>query len=141
MPDLNKFLGIPFFPQRLSGKDSTCNAGDLSAIPGWGRSPGEGIGNPLHYFTRKIPWTEKPGRLQSVGSQRDTTEQIHTRPEFLDSEGSLLRAWGLIPGRGTKIPQATQRSQKINRQIPVSYTEIVLICIFIFGIIKLIIKT
>ena len=73
--------------------------------------------------------------------ESDTTEQIHTRPEFLDSEGSLLRAWGLIPGRGTKIPQATQRSQKINRQIPVSYTEIVLICIFIFGIIKLIIKT
>ena len=29
------------------GKESTCNVGDLGSIPGWGRSPGEGRGNPL----------------------------------------------------------------------------------------------
>ena len=29
------------------GKESTCNAGDLGLIPGSGRSPGEGNGNPL----------------------------------------------------------------------------------------------
>ena len=29
------------------GKESACNAGDLGLIPGWGRSPGEGNGNPL----------------------------------------------------------------------------------------------
>ena len=28
-------------------KASACNAGDLGSIPGWGRSPGEGIGYPL----------------------------------------------------------------------------------------------
>ena len=28
---------------------SACNAGDLDLIPGSGRSPGEGNGNPLHY--------------------------------------------------------------------------------------------
>jgi len=31
-------------------KESTCNAGDPSSIPGWGRSTGEGIGYPLQYF-------------------------------------------------------------------------------------------
>ena len=31
------------------GKESTCNAGDLRSIPGLGRSPGEGNGNPLQY--------------------------------------------------------------------------------------------
>ena len=31
------------------GKESTCNAGDLGSIPGLGRSPGEGNGNPLQY--------------------------------------------------------------------------------------------
>ena len=31
------------------GKASACNAGDLSLIPGSGRSPGEGNGNPLQY--------------------------------------------------------------------------------------------
>ena len=29
--------------------ESACNAGDLSSIPGWGRSPGEENGNPLQY--------------------------------------------------------------------------------------------
>ena len=31
------------------GKESTCNAGDPSSIPGLGRSPGEGIGYPLQH--------------------------------------------------------------------------------------------
>ena len=33
----------------LAGKESTCNAGDPSSIPGLGRSPGEGKGYPLQY--------------------------------------------------------------------------------------------
>ena len=37
------------FPDSSAAKESSCNAGDLSSIPGSGRSPGEGIGNPLHY--------------------------------------------------------------------------------------------
>ena len=40
------FLG---FPCGSAGKESTCNAGDLSSIPGSGRSTGEGIGYPLQY--------------------------------------------------------------------------------------------
>ena len=50
-------------------KASAYNAGDPGLIPGLGRSPGEGNGNPLQYSAWKIPWTEKPGRLQSMGSQ------------------------------------------------------------------------
>ena len=37
------------FPCGSAGKESTCNAGDLSLIPGLGRSPGEGKGYPLQY--------------------------------------------------------------------------------------------
>ena len=37
------------FPDSSVGKDSTCNAGDPSLIPGLGRSTGEGIGYPLQY--------------------------------------------------------------------------------------------
>ena len=36
------------FPHNSVGKESTYNAGDLSSIPGLGRSPEEGIGFPLH---------------------------------------------------------------------------------------------
>ena len=32
-----------------AGKESTCNAGDPGLIPGWKRSPGEGIGCPFQY--------------------------------------------------------------------------------------------
>ena len=40
------FLG---FPGSLDGKESACNAGDLGSIPGLGRSPGGGHGNPRQY--------------------------------------------------------------------------------------------
>ena len=41
------------FPGGLAGKESACNAGDLGSIPGLGRSPGEGNGYPLQYFSWK----------------------------------------------------------------------------------------
>ena len=44
------------------------DAGDTGSIPGSGRSPGEGNGNPLQYLAWRIPRTEDPGGLQSVGS-------------------------------------------------------------------------
>ena len=37
------------FPGGSAGKESACNAGGLGLIPGLGRSPGEGKGNPLQY--------------------------------------------------------------------------------------------
>ena len=45
-------------------------AGDLGLIPGLGRSPGGGHGNPLQYSPGETPWTEEPGGLQSIGVQR-----------------------------------------------------------------------
>ena len=58
------------FPGGSDGIVSACNVGDLGSIPGSGRSPGEGNGNPLQHFAWKIPWTEEPDRLQSMGPQR-----------------------------------------------------------------------
>ena len=37
------------FPGGSHGKESVCNAGDTDSIPGLGKSPGEGIGDPLQY--------------------------------------------------------------------------------------------
>ena len=36
-------------PYHSAGKESACNVGDMGSIPGLGRSPGEGNGNPLQY--------------------------------------------------------------------------------------------
>ena len=41
------------FPGISDGKESACNAGDLGSIPGSGRSPGEGNGNPLQVLAWK----------------------------------------------------------------------------------------
>ena len=105
-----QYKWVEGFPGSSTGKESTCNAGDPGSIPEAGRSPGEGIGNPLQYSWAspvahmvknppamweiwvqslgredpleegmathsivlgwRIPWTEKPGGLQSRGSQR-----------------------------------------------------------------------
>ena len=42
---------------------------DVGSIPGSGRSPGGGHGNPLQYSCLENLWIEKPDRLQSTGSQ------------------------------------------------------------------------
>ena len=45
--DMTEQLSTHTLPGGSDGKESACNAGDLSAIPGSGRFPGEGNGNPL----------------------------------------------------------------------------------------------
>ena len=42
-------------PWQLSSKESACDAGDAGLIPGWGRSPGGGHGNPLQYSCLENP--------------------------------------------------------------------------------------
>ena len=43
------------FPGVSDGKESTCNVGDLGSIPGLGRSPGRGHGNPFQYSCLENP--------------------------------------------------------------------------------------
>ena len=43
------------FPCNSVGKESACSAGDLGLIPGLGRSPGEGNGNPFQYHCLETP--------------------------------------------------------------------------------------
>ena len=60
------------FPGGSDSKEPAYNAGDPGSIPGLGRSPGGAHGNPLleNSLAWRIPWTEKPGGLQSIGLQR-----------------------------------------------------------------------
>ena len=52
------------------GKAFASNAGDLGSIPGLGRSPGEGNGNPLWYSCLENPMDGEACGLQSMGLQR-----------------------------------------------------------------------
>ena len=42
--------------------------GDTGSIPGSGRGPGEGMATHFNILTWRIPWTEEPDSLQSIGS-------------------------------------------------------------------------
>ena len=61
-------------PWCLSSKESSCNVGDLQEM--WVLSMGQedplekGIATRSSTLAWEIPWTEEPGRLQSMGSQR-----------------------------------------------------------------------
>ena len=77
------FLANPLFlllPHGSDGKESACNVGDLGLIPGLGRSPGGGHGNPLQYCSLKNPH----GQRSPVGyspwglKESDTTEWLST---------------------------------------------------------------
>ena len=58
------------FPGGSVVKSSSDKAGDTDSIPGLGRSPRVGNGTGFSILAWKIPWTEEPGRLQFMGSQR-----------------------------------------------------------------------
>ena len=69
----DKVLQRRNFPPGQHGQNrrrKTSEYGTQLSIAGPGRSPGEGNGDPLQYSCLRIPWTEKPGRLQSTESQR-----------------------------------------------------------------------
>ena len=73
------------FPGGSDGKVSVYNAGDLGSIPGSGRLPGEGNGNPLQYSCLEnpvdggawCPWGRK---------ELDTTEQLHSSKRCTDEK-------------------------------------------------------
>ena len=60
------------FPGGSDGKESACNLGDPSLIPGSGRSDPleKGMATHSSILSWRIPRTEEPGRVQSMRSQR-----------------------------------------------------------------------
>ena len=57
------------FPGGSDGKESARYAGDLGSIPGLGRSPGRGHGNPQVFLPEESPRTEEPGGVAKSHTQ------------------------------------------------------------------------
>ena len=57
------------FPYSSVGKESACNAEDLGSIPGSEDPLEKEMATHSSIFAWRIPWTEEPSRLQSMGSQ------------------------------------------------------------------------
>ena len=73
------------FPGGSDGKESACSAGDLGSIPGLGRSPGGGHGNPLQYSCLENPREQR----SLVGCSPWTCKELDTaeRPSAPTHEG------------------------------------------------------
>ena len=83
------------FPGGSEVKASACKVGDPGSVPGWGRSPGEGMATHSSILAWRMPWTEEPGRLQSVGQKEsDTTERLS---DFTFTF-HFLNPWSLLLG-------------------------------------------
>ena len=89
------------FPGDSSGKESLCNAGDLGSIPGLGRSPGGGYGNPLQYSSaslvaqmlKNLPAMQETW-IQSLGWEDPLEEDMATHPSILAWRSPMDRgAW------------------------------------------------
>ena len=59
-----------YFPGGSDGKEPACNAGDPGSSSGSGRSLEKGMATHSSVLAWEIPWTEEPGGLQSMESER-----------------------------------------------------------------------
>ena len=72
-------MGLPWW---LSGKESSSNSGDMGLIPGSGRSPGRGHGNPLQYSCLENPHGQRSLVATVKGVAKSETRlntQLQTR--------------------------------------------------------------
>ena len=78
------------------GKESACQAGDRGLIPGLGRAPLEKeVATHSNILVWKIPRTEEPGGLWSMGLQNQT--QLDNLTITKTHRDALLLTWGKIP--------------------------------------------
>ena len=133
------------FPDSSTGKESACNAGDPSLIPGSGRSAGEGIDYPLQYswaslvaqlvkslpamwetWVRSLGWDNPQGRegcpLQYSGLEISWTVQ----PMGSQRAG---RDWAAFTSLRNRDSQCERDMKHINTEVEV---QISLICLWFF---------
>ena len=81
------------FPGGSDGKESACSAGDLGLIPGSGRPPGEGNGNPLQYSCLGNPTDRGAWRATVHGVTKSQTVVTNTLLHWNSGGGTDL-PWG-----------------------------------------------
>ena len=75
-------------PYSSVGKESASNAGDPGSIPGSGRSPGEGNGNPIQYSCLKNPMDRGAWQaIQFMGSQESDMTQRLSHHQCTEADG------------------------------------------------------
>ena len=84
------------FPGGSVVKNLPANAGDVSSIPGLGRSPGKGNGNHSSIFAGIIPWTEELRKLQYMGLQRIRHDLVTQQQQISKPCSFALSVQGVV---------------------------------------------
>ena len=100
-PPTPVFLG---FSGGSDGKESTCNAGDVGSVPGLGRSPGEGHGDPLQYSCLENP--------MDGGAWRAAVHGVKKSRAWLKRRST---AFCPLDARGTQSPPRSPSSDNHRR--------------------------
>ena len=87
------------FPGGSAGKESACNAGDPSSIPGLGRTPGEGIGYPLQYSRASLVAQTAKNLLAMQDTWVRSLGWDNPLEEGMTTHSSIL-AWRILMDRG-----------------------------------------
>ena len=101
------------FPGGSVDKESACNAGDPGSIPRWWNPLEKEMATHSSIFAWKIPWTEEPGGLQSIGSQRVGHDFAAT--------STKIQWWNQIPKDSKLIRKPWLECPFIQQQYNCSY--------------------
>ena len=107
-------ISLVGFPGSSAGKESACNAGDASLIPGSGSSPGEWIGYPFHYS-----WASLMAQMvKNLPAMQETWVQSLVWEDSLEESKathSSILAWGISMDRGAYSPWGCKGSDVTER--------------------------
>ena len=119
------------FPGGSESKEFTCSAGDPCSIPGLGRSPGGGHGNPLQYSCLESPHWQRSlaGYSPKGGKESDRTEWLRTHAKKLKWLCHLFKAKKLGDGRVMVPIQVDHLSY---RPLPILFSVFSLLSLYIF---------
>ena len=101
----NDHLG---FPRWLSGKESSCNAGDAGSILGWGRAPGERKWQPTPVF---LPWRSH-GQRSLVDSSPWSCRRVG-HDWAIKQQWSFIRFWLFIVCLGFQQTTTTSKEKSV----------------------------
>ena len=124
------------FPGGSDPKESACKTGDRGSIPGSGRSPGKGNGNPLQYSCLGNPmgrgawWATVHGVAKNrtqLSNECDACGINLVPPLETEHKPSVVKAWGVLtlgsPRNSTKLCPSTR---------PINMTLVLQACVYIY---------
>ena len=92
---MSYLVGYLGFPGGSDGKEFACNMGDLSSIPGLGRSPGGGKGYPFHYSCLENPMDRGAWQATVYGVVKSQT-QLSNQAQHMDKYKVVCIGGGMI---------------------------------------------